>query len=120
MSLDSRLQAHMKDVSVLIGLYGRRKDFPAWVGKVVDAGEATAQGRMQWRGDTLLLAPFEVSNERFDVDARLRLHQKRLDGDLFARWGVLSLGVGLEDGEKQYHLVGARRWFDGRPVPVLR
>jgi len=28
MSLDSRLQAHMKDVSVLIGLYGRRKDFP--------------------------------------------------------------------------------------------
>jgi len=70
---------------------------------------------MQWRGDTLLLAPFEVSNERFDVDARLRLHQKRLDGDLFARWGVLSLGVGLEDGEKQYHLVGARRWFDGGP-----
>lgn len=120
MSLDSRLQARMKDVSVLLGLYARRKELPTWVGNVVDAGEASAQGRVQWTGDTLLLAPFEARNDRFDVEARLRLHRKQLDGDLFARWGVLSLGVGLEGGQNQYHLVGARKWFDGRPIPVLR
>jgi len=119
MSLDSRLNARMKDVSVLLGLYARRKDLPNWVGKVVDAGEATAQGRVRWKGDTLLLAPFEGHNDRFDVEARLRMHQKQLFGDLFTRWGVLSLGVELVDGEKQYHFVGARKWFDERPVPVL-
>jgi hypothetical protein len=120
MALDSQLQARLKDVSVLLGLYARRKDFPGWVGKVVDAGEATAKGRLQWQGDTLLLAPFEVSNERFDVEARVRLQQKQLGGDLFARWGLLSLGLELEGGEKQFHLVGARKWFDGRPDPTLQ
>lgn len=120
MTLDGRLTARMKDVSVLLGLYARRKDFPAWVGKVVDAGEATAQGRVQWKGDSLLLAPFAASNERFDVEARLRLQDKQLAGNLFARWGVLSMGVELENGEKEIHLVGARKWFDDQSVPVLR
>lgn len=120
MSLDSQLSTRLKDVSVLLGVYSRRKDLPGWVSKVVDVGEANARGRVRWQGDTLLLAPFEVRNERFDVEARLRLHRKQLDGDLFTRWGVLSLGVELAEGGKKYHLAGARKWFDAQPVLGLQ
>ena len=80
------------------------------------AGEATAQGRIRWQGDTLLLQPFAASNERFDVQARMRMQREQLAGDLFARWGVLSLGVALAEGRRDLHLVGARTWFDGQPV----
>ena len=119
-ALDGQLQVRMRDVAVLLALYSQRKNLPGWVQKVVDAGEAQMQGRVQWQRDTLLLDPFSASNDRFDVMARLRLHDKQPAGDLFARWGALSVGVELAGTEKHYHLVGARKWFDGQPGLAAR
>ncbi len=59
-------------------------------------------------------------NDRFDVMARLRLRDKRPAGDLYARWGALSVGAELVDGRKHYHVVGARKWFDGQPGLAAR
>jgi hypothetical protein len=120
MSLDGRLRARMKDVSVLLGVYSQRKDLPGWVGQLLDEGEARAEGRVQWRANALLLEPFAAGNDRFDVHARLRLREKQPTGDLLAQWGVMSVGVELEDGRKDYHLVGARKWFDGQPGLAAR
>jgi hypothetical protein len=120
MALDGGLQARMKDVAVLLALYSHRKHLPGWIEKVVDAGEAQLEGRVQWQRDTLLLDPFSGSNDRFDVLARLRLHEKQPAGDLYARWGALSVGVELAGTEKHYHLVGARKWFDGQPSLASR
>jgi hypothetical protein len=118
MTLDAQLRVHMKDLGPLLDVYSQRKDLPGWVQGLVDAGEATAQGRVQWQGDTLLLQPFEASNERFDVLARLRMEQKELGGELFARWGVLSMGVGFADGKRDLHLVDARDWYDGQAAQM--
>jgi hypothetical protein len=115
MALDGRLKARMRDVGVLLALYSQKKELPGWVRKLVDQGEATADGRIRWRGDMLLLEPFAARNERFEVLARLRLRQKQATGDLFANWGALSVGAELADGEKDFHLVGARKWFDSQP-----
>jgi hypothetical protein len=115
MSLDGRLRSRMKDVSVLLGIYSQRKDLPDWVGRLLDEGEARAEGRVQWQRNVLLLDPFAANNDRFDIQARLRLQEKQLTGDLFARWGALSVGVELADGRKDYHVVGAHKWFDGQP-----
>jgi hypothetical protein len=114
-ALDGQLQARMKDVAVLLALYSQRKHLPGWIQKVVDAGEAQMEGRVQWQRDTLLLDPFSASNERFDVMARLRLHDKKPAGDLFVQWGAFSVGVELAGTERHFHLVGARKWFDGQP-----
>jgi hypothetical protein len=115
MALDGRLKARMRDVGVLLALYSQKKELPGWVRKLVDQGEATADGRIRWRGDMLLLEPFAARNERFEVLARLRLRQKQATGDLFANWGALNVGAELADGEKDFHLVGARKWFDSQP-----
>jgi hypothetical protein len=120
MALDGRLHARMKDVGLLLALYSQRKDLPGWIGRLVDEGEANAQGRVQWQRDTLLLEPFAASNDRFEVLARLRLQEKQPTGDLFAGWGVLSVGVEIAGGQKHYHVVGARKWFDARPSLAAR
>ena len=116
MTLDGRLRARMKDVSVLLGVYSQRKHLPEWVARLLDEGEARAEGCVQWRGNALLLEPFAAGNDRFDVLARLRLQDEHPTGDLYARWGALSVGVELADGRKDYHVVGARKWFDGQPA----
>lgn len=114
-TIDGRIQVRLKDAGVLLALYAQRKHLPDWVGKVIDAGEVQADGRIGVHEGTLLLDSFEARNERFDVLARLRLHEKQASGDLYARWGALSMGVELADGKRQVHLVGARKWYDGRP-----
>ncbi len=119
-ALDGQLQVRMKDAAVLLALYSQRKDLPGWIQKVVDAGEAQMAGRVQWQRDTLLLDPFAASNDRFDVMARLRLHDKQPAGDLYAQWGAFSVGVELAGAKKHYHLVGARKWFDGQPSLASR
>jgi hypothetical protein len=119
-SLDGRLRARMRDISVLLGVYSQRKHLPDWVARMLDDGEARAEGRVQWRNDALLLEPFAAGNDRFDVRARLRLQDKHPTGDLFAQWGALSVGVELADGRKDYHVVGARKWFDGQPDLAAR
>jgi hypothetical protein len=113
--LDSSLQVRMKDVGVLLALYSQRKQLPGWIGKLIDAGEVNAQGRVKWRGGTMLLQPFAATNDRFDVAARLRMHEKQPTGDLYAAWGALGVGVELAGGKRDLHLVGARKWFDARP-----
>jgi len=115
MKFDGLMRLRMKDVGVLLDVYAQRKELPAWVEKLVNAGEATARGRVQWHGDTLLVQPLEARNDRFDVLARLRLKHKTVAGDLFAKWGVLSLGVELENGQRDFHLVNAAKWFEARP-----
>jgi hypothetical protein len=114
-TVDGKFKVQCKDAGVLLALYAQRKHLPNWVGKIVDAGEVKAEGRVRMQRGTLLLDPFGASNDRFDVLARLQLQEKQARGDLFARWGGMSVGVELDGGQRQVHLVSARKWYDARP-----
>ena len=105
----------MKDVGFLLALFSRKKDYPKWVYRLVDAGQAQADGRVQWRDDVLVLDRVKANNDRFDLQARLRLQGQRRNGQLYARWGVLSAGLELQDNARRWHLAKAREWYQGQP-----
>ena len=105
----------MKDVGFLLALFSRQKDYPKWIYRLVDAGQAQADGRVQWRDDVLVLDRVKANNQRFDVQARLRLQGARRTGQLYARWGVLSAGLELQDDARRWHLVKAREWYEAQP-----
>ena len=63
-----------------------------------------------------MLDRVEASNERFDLKARMRIAAGAPVGDLYARWGLLGMGMELHDGQRKMHLVGARDWYDARPA----
>ncbi|SBV36878.1 conserved exported hypothetical protein [uncultured Stenotrophomonas sp.] len=118
-SASGNLRVRMRDVGFLLAMFADRTDLPAWVGKVVDAGEARLSGKWLWQGKRLVLDQARAQNERFTVDARLALEGPRRHGDLHLKWGILGVGVELQDGNRKYHLRGARQWYDSRP-PLLR
>lgn len=118
-SAGGRLRAQMKDVGFLLAMFADRADLPDWIGKVVDAGQANVDGRWQWRGNTLVLDGMHAANDRFKLDARLRLQGSDRSGDLFAAWGRLGVGVELRGNRHKLHLLKAREWYDGQP-PLLR
>lgn len=114
--VSGRGRLKMKDVSVLLALFAERSAFPKWAGRIVDAGQAEATGRLRIRGDEVVLDGIEARNDRVDLLARLRIAAGQPSGDLYARWGILGLGVGLEGGQRKLHLAGAREWYDARPA----
>ena len=117
--LDGAASLRMKDVGILLALFAERSAFPKWVGKLIDEGEVAATSRVRVDGKSVVLDRLSAHNARVDLQARLRLSGNQPYGDLYARWGVLGLGVQLQGGKRDLHLVGAKRWYDSRP-PLLR
>lgn len=113
-----RGQVEMRDVSVLLGLFAERSAFPRWIGNLIDSGEAHATGDLQVSGRELIFDRVEAHNDRIDLLARLRILDGKPQGDLYARWGILGLGVELDDGKRTLHIAGAREWFESQP-PLL-
>lgn len=105
----------MKDAGFLLALFSRSKDYPAWVYRLVDAGQVQVQGRVQWRDDVLVLDRMQASNDRYEMLARLRLQGSQRQGDLYAQWRALSVGVEMQGAQRKFHLVRARAWYEGRP-----
>ncbi|KAF1708114.1 hypothetical protein CSC70_13300 [Pseudoxanthomonas kalamensis DSM 18571] len=116
MRVDGDVRMELKDVGFLLSLFSRQKEYPKWVYRLVDDGQARASGRLRWQGDTLTLDRVDAGNDRFDLLARLRLRGKRPDGSLYAKWGVLSTAVELQGGQRKFHVVRARQWYDAQPA----
>lgn len=105
----------MKDVSLLLSLFADRSAFPKWIASVINAGEATAQAQVQVQKGDFVIDHLVASNKRVDLFAHLRIRDGQPMGDLYARWGILGLGVALADGKRQFHLLHARDWYQAQP-----
>ncbi|MEO5830851.1 MAG: hypothetical protein ABIQ36_09815, partial [Rhodanobacter sp.] len=105
----------MKDVSLLLSLFADRSAFPKWIASVINAGEATAKAQVQVQKGDFVIDHLVASNRRVDLLAHLRIRDGLPMGDLYARWGILGLGVALADGKRQFHLLHARDWYQSQP-----
>lgn len=115
-NLGGDVQVAMKDVGFLLALFSRKKEYPAWVYKLVDAGPAQASGRVQWRRDTLVLDRLTAHNDRFDLFGRLRLKGQGRNGQLLAQWGKLNVGMEVQGTQRKLHLLRAREWYQAQPA----
>lgn len=115
MHVNGRATIAMRDLQPLLTLFEQKKRFPAWVGRLVDEGEISAEGRVAWGDGVLVLDDFAARNDRLEVKADLRTQQKQPQGALYARWGKLDLAAELDGAKRDLHLMRAREWYDARP-----
>ncbi|WP_372018253.1 AsmA family protein [Pseudoxanthomonas sp. 10H] len=115
-SVSGTVEVAARDVGFLVDLFGSGHGYPRWMDRLVDSGQARARARVHWQGDALVLDSVHASNERYEVQARLRMEGQERHGQLLARMGVLSAGMELRNGRRDMHLVRAREWFDAQPA----
>ncbi|WP_108779976.1 hypothetical protein, partial [Xanthomonas fragariae] len=115
MAVDGRVRIQVRDLEFLMSLYARDSWIPNWMLQLMDAGQAQVTARVQWQGETVIVDRLQARNERFQVDARLRLQGTQRSGSLLARWGVLSAAVGLRNDTPQWHLLRAPEWYQAQP-----
>ncbi len=115
LSLTGSADIRMKDVSFVLALFSDKRDFPRWIDKLIDAGQAQVSGQIRWDGDTLVMAPLHGNNQRFGLDAQLKLSGGDRRGRLYASWGALGVGVEMHNQQRKFHLVRAKHWYDSQP-----
>ncbi|AKK62788.1 hypothetical protein WMO33_18735 [Xanthomonas oryzae pv. oryzicola] len=113
--VDGRVRIQVRDLAFLIALYTRDRSIPNWMLQLVDAGQAQVTARVHWQGETVIVDRLQARNERFQVDARLRLQGHQRSGSLLARWGLLSAAVGLRGDAPEWHLLHAQQWYRAQP-----
>ncbi|HEY0333437.1 MAG TPA: hypothetical protein VGC74_06955 [Stenotrophomonas sp.] len=114
-TVDGNLRINVRDLDFLLAMYAQQRDFPKWIGKIVDAGQAQVTGRVHWHDNLLVLDRVQAGNDRFTVLARLRLQDRQREGSLYANWGVLSAALETRGGQRNWHLIRARQWYDAQP-----
>jgi len=115
-SINGRVRIAMKDVGFLLSMFSKQRDYPKWVFKLIGSGQAQASANVQWAGQTLTLDNVQANNQRYQVQARLRMHGKSRTGSLYAHWGVLSCAVAVNNGKRDFHMMHAREWYDAQPA----
>lgn len=113
---DAQVQMQMRDAGPVLAVFAQRSDAPAWLLKLVDAGQLDARGQLRWSKDALWLDRLHAENQRVSLRARLRVGDAGTQGDLCARWGVLGVGVALRGEQRQWHLLNAREWYERQPA----
>jgi hypothetical protein len=114
-SVDGSAAMETRDVGFLLSLFSRQRDYPKWIYRVVDAGQAQLSGRVHWHDELLVLDRLQARNERFQLAGRLRLRGEHRDGSLYARWGVLDAALQLNGEQRNWHLLHSRQWYDAQP-----
>jgi len=114
--VDASAALTMSDAAPLLAVFAERGDYPRWALSLLDAGQVNATTRLRWQAGHLVLDGLEAENERLSLRARLDLLEQNKRGDLYLRWGLLGAGIEMKGKQRQWHLAGAREWFDSRPA----
>ncbi|MEG0184892.1 MAG: hypothetical protein RR704_15750, partial [Stenotrophomonas sp.] len=114
--VDAQADLAMRDAGPLLAVFAERGDYPRWALSLLDSGQLDAHTGLRWRPGHLVLDGLRAENERLSLRARLDLLDQHKKGDLYLRWGILGAGIELDGQRRQWHLAGAREWFDGRPA----
>ncbi|MEO7199776.1 MAG: hypothetical protein ABIY56_06120 [Dokdonella sp.] len=116
--IDAKADLDMQDVGLLLAVFARHSDYPKWALKLVDAGTVHASTRLRMDAKALWFDRVEASNDRFSIKSRLQVAAGKPRGDLLLQWHRLALGLEIDRGEHQFHLLRASHWYDARP-PLL-
>lgn len=113
--IDADANITMENIRLLLGLFSRHRAFPKWVIRLADSGVLHATGLMRSEGDTLIFDRVKASNDRFDAAARMKVKSGTAHGDLLLQWGVLTLGLEVDGDQRDFHLIGATKWYESQP-----
>jgi hypothetical protein len=57
----------------------------------------------------------KLTGKDLEVLGWLASRDKKMDGRLFVKFGIIAAGIGLDQGKAKVHLGKPRKWFEGQP-----
>ncbi|MWJ27502.1 hypothetical protein GPM19_04645 [Halomonas sp. ZH2S] len=113
LTLESQLQLSMRDSGLLARLFLQRARDNPWLGRLLNVRNIEGTAQLDLDENQVELRDIQLhGGENLSLLADLMLSDSTASGALYARLGVLALGVGLKENSPELHLISPRRWFN--------
>lgn len=110
--LASQLRLEMRDTGLLARLFLARARDSDWLGRLLNVHDIEGTAQLAISGEQISLSDLTLTGGPLLLLSDVTLAERSADGALYARLGVLGLGVELNDSEPTLRVIQPRRWFD--------
>jgi hypothetical protein len=111
------LQADVKlactDSTPFVEVAASRKPLAGWVQNLLDVPHVTGKARVIFGRDSIDIPSLAIRGGNLEILLRWLRRKTATHATLFARYGSLSLGIGIDGNDREVHLTGARKWYEG-------
>ncbi|WP_458525072.1 hypothetical protein [Onishia taeanensis] len=112
LALDARLSMAMRDSGLPARLLVDTARERRWLGRLLDVPGIRGTARVRLGQEGLRVSEARLTGQKLELLADLMRRDEALTGALYARFGALSLGVALRDGESRLRFLRPRRWYE--------
>ena len=110
--LASQLRLDMRDTGLLARLFLARARDSDWLGRLLNVHNISGTAQLLINGNQIGLHDLTLTGGPLLLLSDVTLADRSANGALYARLGVVGLGVELEDSEPTLRVIQPRRWFD--------
>jgi hypothetical protein len=114
LSLRAAGQVEMRDSGPLIALFAQRSKAVKWFDNVLSVEGVTARGVLRIERGVVAIDSFQATGGKLEVRSRMSFSKQSKKGDLLVRYGHLSAGIEMLDGQRSFKLIRPREWFEQR------
>jgi hypothetical protein len=113
--LDGTLAVQFRDSIPFITIFSAKQPLPGWARGILAAKDVSGSARIRLGDESLHIPDFQIRGGQFEILMQLRRKAEGFWGQLYARYGQLSLGMQLRGADKTVQLFNARKWYDEQP-----
>lgn len=117
--LDTTLAVRAEDSNPFVAIFVEPGQMPEWARRLVEVEDVRGDLRVRLGTSRIELDPFAVTGGAWKIDMRMLREGTVSTGDLFVRYGPLSMGVEVRGAERELKLLGAKGWFEDGTEPVI-
>jgi hypothetical protein len=107
-------EVDMRDSGPLIALFAQRSKVVKWFDSVLSVEDVTAQCLMRIGHGVVAIDSLRATGGKLEARARMSFSKQRKSGDLLVRYGHLSAGIEMLDGQRSFKLIRPQDWFERR------
>ena len=110
--LASQLRLEMRDTGLLARLFLARARDSDWLGRLLNVHDIEGTAQLDINGEHIRLQDLTLTGGPLLLLSDIALADRTANGALYARLGILGLGVELTDSEPTLRIIQPRRWFE--------
>jgi hypothetical protein len=112
LALDTTFRATLKDTTPLLAFVRKEGKSPGWLAERLTGKEVKGSGQISFQAQRIEARKLDFkAGEDIEVLGEVRLAKPDWSALLFCRYRKLSVSVEMKDGERDWDLVGSRKWF---------
>ncbi len=108
------LEFKLRDSAPLIRFFTAKKPLPKIGERILEVNDVVGKTGLVYGADRIEVRDLLVTSDMIELQASLNIQGKSAHGDLLAVYDWIGVGVELKGAKQDYHLTGARRWYESR------